>query len=82
MFKGSLQKSPSAESIEGELAAFNDNQRCRSNPTPPGKEPHCDNNGLCWLTSYGLDLSQSIIFSNNPDIIEREVSERTIVLLL
>jgi hypothetical protein len=81
VFKGSLHKSPEYETVASDLDKYNSQikhsrgTQSRWNPSSVDALGAIAEGGLRWVTPYGLDLSQSIIFSNNPDILEREVSD-------
>ena len=62
VFRGSLLRSPTAHEIQSK------------SPMEDHTYARFDENQLPWGDAHQLDLSQSIIFSNNEIIVEREVS--------
>lgn len=64
VYRGSLQPSPSLQQIQDKAPT--------KNRSKASKEE--DSAGLQWGNINKLDLSQSILFTNDPSVMMREVS--------
>ncbi len=70
MYRGCLQPSPSQSLLQEKTSSSKSRGRSKASTYSES-----DSNSLNWGTFDQLDLSQCILFTNDPFILSREVSE-------